>query len=94
LILLCHVNVSILSVSSKGVALAATHLTRKILRIRIRLIQAVAVAPDWVFYSSLSGPEAAVDHGFAANIAIRATLMDAIEKKISTFSLNLKWFDS
>lgn len=62
--------------------------------IRIRLIQAVAVARDWLFYSSLSGPRTTVGQGFAENIAIKATLMDATEKKISTFNLNLNWFAS
>jgi hypothetical protein len=61
------------------------------LRIRIRPIQAVVAAPNWLSCSSSSDPETKGDHGFAEDIAMRAMLMDATENKISTFNLNLKW---
>jgi len=78
----------------KVVALSAAHLIRKFVRIRIRLTQAVAAARDWLFYSSLSGPRTTVGQGFVENKTIKATFMEATEKKISTFNLNLNWFDS
>ncbi len=79
---------------SQGRRPVCCNLIRKTVRLRIRLTQAVAVALDSLFYNSLSGARTTAAQGFAENIAIRATLMDAIEKKISTFNLNLNWFDS
>ena len=65
------------------------HLIRTILEIRIRRIQAVAVAPDRAFCSSLSDPRKNGRHGLAENMAIKAMLIEAAEKKAKTFNRNL-----